>query len=302
MAERYYLGQMILGTGEPLEITKEEYEGALKAVQTLLHALDAEEKYDGVIENYRELEEFMLGQAFQSLLSIRTGDDVQFQVPRNTTARKLSNFLSSVRLYLDSAERHATAITGDAETGPQLHREKSRQFDTFASYRALEAIRNHAQHFALPVHGFTVGLRRSPDFKHSEHSFNPSISVSELAQNPRFHPPKTLQELQQGPDTLELKPMVREYVESLSTIHRCFRELTQETVDKQLEFFRELKSRLFFRDPDIDDIAIAVFPSDDEGIAVAPQTNLSSTLHNYLDYLRAKNPYLVTFAARRVTY
>ncbi|MEY9220666.1 hypothetical protein [Bradyrhizobium ottawaense] len=298
----FYVGQMFFSADPPIEISEDEYNAALAAVQSLLHALDAEEKYDNLLENYRELEEFILSQSFQSLLSIRIAYASHFQAPRSTTARKLANFLSSVRLYQDSIERHAVAITGDESVGPAVHREKSRQFDSRQSYRTLEALRNHAQHFALPVHGFTVGMRRTPDLEHTEHEFSPEIQVDELAQNPGFHPKKTLVELQAGPNKLKLKPMVREYIESLSAVHEQFRALTASATEKQLEIFRELKSRLFFRNPGIQDIAIGVFQADDEGIKIGEQTNLSATLPDYLSQLREKNSHLVSFASRRITY
>jgi hypothetical protein len=293
---------MFFSADPPIEIAKDEYDAALVAVQCLLHALDAEEKYDNLLENYREFEEFILSQSFQSLLSIRFSDATHFQAPRSTTARKLANFLSSVKLYQDSIKRHVIAITGDASAGSTLHEERSRQFDSFQSYRTLEALRNHAQHFALPVHGFTVAMRRTPDLQHSEHEFSPELQVDELAQNPRFHPKKTLVELQAGPNKIKLKPQVREYIASLSTIHERFRALTASETDRHLEVFRELKFRLFLRNTEIHDVAIAVFPGDENGAKIGEHTNLSSTLPDYLDQLRGKNRHLINFAARRIAY
>jgi hypothetical protein len=243
MADQYFVGQLFFNSGPSLEISKDEYDRALAAVDALLHAIDAEEKFDSLLENYRELEDFMLGQAFQSLLSTQIDDNVWFQSVRATTARKLSNFMSSVRLYQDSVERHARAITGDAETASKVHEEKSRQYDSRASYRTLEALRNHAQHYALPVHGITVARSKTPDLEYLDHEFSPHIDVAELAENRDFHPSKTLAELRRGPNKLKLKPLVREYVESLSTVHQCFREHTKEQVGECKQFVLGLKLR-----------------------------------------------------------
>lgn len=79
MPDRYFVGQLFLNSGPSLEISRDEYDKALVAVNSLLHSIDAEEKYDGLIENFREFEDFMLGQAFQSLLSTYFDDNVRVQ-------------------------------------------------------------------------------------------------------------------------------------------------------------------------------------------------------------------------------
>lgn len=237
MSKRYVLAQMVLSNGGAIELSKKEYEAIVRAVEKLLSCLDAEEKFDCVIENYRDLEKYILDQAFQALFS-RGLDDVASQSPRNTTSRKLSNLLSSVRLYQDTIGRDTKVITGDDAAAAQITADKSRQFDASLSYRILDALRNHAQHHALPVHGYSIGSKWTEGREISEHEFEAVISVSELAANADFGPPKTLAELKAGPEKLELKPMVREYVECLSTIHQQFRELTKSAVDQQLMHHR----------------------------------------------------------------
>jgi hypothetical protein len=100
---------MLLESDAEVEITEAEFGAIISATGALMHCIDAEEKFDAIIENYRELEGFMLDQSLQSMLSARV-DDISFQIPRSTTSRKLANFLSSVRLYHDSIGRHAKAI------------------------------------------------------------------------------------------------------------------------------------------------------------------------------------------------
>lgn len=302
MADRYFIGQISFNSGPSLEISKDEYDKARAAINSLLHAVDAEEKYDGLIENYREFEDFMLGQAFQSLLSTHFDDNVWVQSVRTTTARRLSNFMSSVRLYQDSVERHVRAITGDAETASKVSEEKSRQFDNRVSYRALEALRNHAQHYALPVHGFTVARRRAKEMDYIEHEFSPHIDVSELAENRDFHPPKTLAELKRGPNKLKLKTMVREYVESLSTVHQRFRELTQECIGDSKQHILGLKLKWLADKRAAHDLGIAVFPGDDKGNKTALETNLSKALFEYHAYLQRRHSHLVGFTRRRIAY
>lgn len=152
------------------------------------------------------------------------------------------------------------------------------------------------------MHGHSVKRQWTKDHKISEHEFEAVISVAELAANPEFKPKKTLDEIKNGPEKLELKPMVREYVECLSTIHHEFRELTKSAVDQQLRTIAEAKARLFAAFPDAKDIGLAVYLADDDGIKIGEETPVSGTMGRYLEFLQAKNRHLVNFARRRVKY
>lgn len=299
--ERYLLSPMLLSTSAEIELSKAEYATVVSAVEKLLSCLDAEEKFDCIIENYRDLEKYILNQAFQALFAERY-DDVTFHVPTNTISRKLSNLLSSVRLYQDTIGQHASIITGDDIAAAKIKATKSFQFDSSLSYRTLDALRNHAQHHALPVHGYSVGRSRSHDHDFIDHEFEAVISVAELAANPKFDPKKTLVELKSGPEKLQLKPLIREYVECLSTIHHEFRELIKPAVDQQIRIIAEAKGRLFAAFPGTRDIGLAVFMADDEGLKIGEETGLSGTMEKYLEFLQAKNKHLVNFAQRRIVY
>jgi hypothetical protein len=242
----------------------------------------------------------MLDQAFESIFS-RFQDGVAFQAPRNTTARKLSNFLSSVRLYQDTVGRHAKSITKDEAVGTAIGTAMSHQFDSSLSYRVLDALRNYAQHQTLPIHGFSMDHRWVEDRSYSEHEFQPVVIVKELARNPDFRK-KTLDEIINGPETLKLKPMVRDYVESLSTIHEEFRAKTQSSTDQYLNTIAMAKGRLFGKFAGTEDVGLAVFEADNEGLKVGNETGLSKTLGDYLEFLRKKNRHLVSFARRRVAH
>jgi hypothetical protein len=69
MAARYQLAKMVLSSSAAIELSKAEYEALIGAVKKLLSCLDAEEKFDCVIENYRDLEKYILDQALQALFS-----------------------------------------------------------------------------------------------------------------------------------------------------------------------------------------------------------------------------------------
>jgi hypothetical protein len=299
MTNRYVIASMLLESDAEVEITEAEFEAIIFATAALLHCIDAEEKFDAIIENYRELEGFMLDQSLQSMLSARL-DDVLFQVPRSTTSRKLGNFLSSVRLYHDSVARHAKAITNE-DAGQKIKNAAHGQYDGSLDYRIMEALRNHSQHHALPVYSYSVRRWWDQNHEFSNHEFKPNISVSELAQNPDFKK-TTMAEMQKGPDILKLKPMLRNYVEGLSTIHQSFRDATQTCVLQQMFVIEQNRQRFTSAHPNEPDMAISTYQADDEGMKVSVEHELAKTLIDYVSFLQRKNRHLVNFARRRIAY
>lgn len=169
MPEHYLLSSVVLSSGGRIELSNDEYEAIVQAIKNLLSCLDAEEKFDCIVENYRDLEQYMLNQAFDSLFG-KNPDSIGFQVWRSTTSRKLSNLLSSVRLYQDMIGRHAKHINGDEMAATKINADKSRQFDSSLSYRTLDTIRSHAQHHALPIHGISVAKGATKAIGASRHS------------------------------------------------------------------------------------------------------------------------------------
>lgn len=300
MSERYLLSSMVLSRGGTIGLSRAEYETIVQAVENILSCLDAEEKFDCIIENYRDLEQYMLNQAFDSLFG-NTPDSIGFQVWRSTTSRKLSNLLSSVRLYQDTIGSHAKHINADELASTKINADKSRQFDSSLSYRALDAIRNYSQHYALPIHGISVAKRTTEARDFFEHEFKAYINVAELAASPKLVSKKVLAELQRGPERLEIKRLVREYVECLSELHYDFRELTKIAVDKQFRIIADARARLFAAFPNEPD-ALAVYAVNEDDIKVGEETFLSGSLDKYLSFLRNKNRHLVNFARHRVTY
>ncbi|MGM4924385.1 hypothetical protein AB8A31_15835 [Tardiphaga sp. 804_B3_N1_9] len=297
----YVLGSLIIAHSDAVvSVTVDEYLALRKAVDGLLHRIDAEEKFDAVVENYKELEEFILNQALQAVFSHGGHDHVSAQAPRSTTARKVLNFLSSARLYCSTIETHAAAITGEKSSAASVKAAMGREFDTSMSYRIMDALRNYAQHSALPVHGYTVASGWNSDRTIMDHEFDPQIRVSDLADDSNFKK-ETLAQIKNGPPTLKLKPLAREYLESLSNIHNDFRGATNKSVEALSQKVVDAKKRLTDND-EIPDIGIALFEVDEEGYKIGEPTNLSRSLTDYLLYLERKNRQLVNFSKRRIAY
>lgn len=300
MSERFILTSMILSSSEAIELTQNEFDTLREAVSGLLVCIEAEENFDCIIENYRELEESMFGEALHSVMS-RQMDSISSQAPRSTAARKLANFLSMVRLYCSTIETHTSNIIGDPSGAAQIKTAMSAQFDSSKSYRIMDGLRNYAQHAALAVHSYSLGAAWSSDREYLEHQFEPAVEIAFLAADPRFRK-KTLEEIKDGPSLLKVKPLAREYVECLSTIHSDFRVITHATTNRFSIAIADARRRLAEQFPDAPRMFMAIYKTDIDGIAIGEKTNLSKTLTDYVAFLQQKNQKLINFSKRRVAY
>lgn len=101
-----------------------------------------------------------------------------------------------------------------------MKQKKSQEYDSCLGYRVIEALRNYAQHRGLPVHNLQYNSTFHPDSPNdsSEHSITPSLRVSRLKEEKKFKS-SVLKELEAIGDLIDLKPLVRQYMESLGRIH-----------------------------------------------------------------------------------
>ncbi len=221
----YLLHQSTLSSSASLRIEQQEYEAIKAAKDGLATIFSAEQKYDALMENYAELEKSLIDEAldhmiFSDALSTRAdsaGDIIN---------RRVLNLLASARLYLDALPRHvATILSADQAAAERVRNIPAKLYDRSLGYRVMEAIRNYAQHRELPVHGFQ--WRSEWEDIHREdarlsYSVAPKLNVNSLRADAKFKR-SVLAELDVlGPDVL-LMPLLREYIETLSTLHEEFR-------------------------------------------------------------------------------
>jgi hypothetical protein len=149
--------------------------------------------------------------------------------------RRLANFLTMARLYLDQTDNEIRTIYGEqSETVARIGAERKNQYDRRLGYRAMEAIRNSLQHRSLPITSFTYPYdwEGRASSKRLCHRVTASITFEYLRDDARFKP-AVLKELEAGGDEKrDVTPFVREYVEGLSSVHERLRQLTSDDVER----------------------------------------------------------------------
>src|SRR5215467_1784110 len=111
-------------------ISAAEFQEIKIARANLLEALFIEEKMDIVIENYLEFETEILSSSARQMVQ----HDFSYfsaQSQRNLFSRRIMNFLSASRGYLDQTQHHISNIFGeDSPVAVRFQKSTSNQYDS----------------------------------------------------------------------------------------------------------------------------------------------------------------------------
>lgn len=260
--------------------------------------MDVEDKYDVIIQNYLEFEFSILEETTRELLEpSRTA--VENQRVRRLFARRLSNVLSSARLYLDTLDHHSKQIVTDDPIGlDRIQKAPSVEYDRSLNYRVIEALRNHAQHSSLPVHGLTVGTTQNA--AGVTYSIDPHLDLDQLRADKKFKA-KVLHELEQQDDDIFLKPAIRSYIESLGAIQQTFRNNTEAPHQRALQRMRKAKAQFVELHPSEGTIALAAVRSS-ASEDYAEVVYIIGHREAYLEYFKSQAIHMLNFSQRRVEY
>lgn len=215
------LMKVVLGEKHFLEIPKGTIDLLQASMKDLREMVDIEQKFAILYSNFIELEEEMavgaVRDAYQRLESITDMFDYRLLI-----TRRVGNLLSSARLYVDQTKHHiSTLFPKDAAKLKEVSDLFSHEYDTRQGYRVMEALRNYGQHRGLPVHGMTHDARWLDDdlpTQRIEYNSALNISTKELEADGTFKPAVMAELTSQG-EWIDLKPMVRDYMEGLAAVH-----------------------------------------------------------------------------------
>lgn len=227
---RYGITKTVLSCNNFIEVSRDEYETARAAKQKLAEALNIEEKINFVLENYVEYEQELLHSSLDYMMF--SGRDWSSSIDEiHTINRRLINLLTTCRLYIDQTKHDINSIFEDASQLESLKREMSREYDSNFGYRVFEALRNYVQHRSFPIHRMGHASKRieTESGIFVKHTVAPRIDVTRLKEDEKFKR-SVLNELQGLGDYVDIKPLLRQYIESLARIHTFIRNLLADKV------------------------------------------------------------------------
>lgn len=237
---QYGLTRLVLGFDGFVSLSLEEYSLIKRARNSLLVALFIEEKFDILLENYFEYELSLLSLSERDML-FRDLDSSRAHSDRRLISRRIANLLSSSRSYADQVLHHIREIYGeDSVQYDAVWKAKNRQYDGLFGYRVMEALRNHVQHRGYPIHSLSYD-RRVVEEGNLAFRVIPWINVLTLVDDDKFKKSvaKEISARVNKKNRLDIRPLVREYIEGLYCVHSAVRDSMSKDIQKWEERLKE---------------------------------------------------------------
>jgi len=240
----FYLVAFSSGGKEIHNICHDFHANLITAKEVLLIALDFELRYDLLLENYLDLETYVLGAAVESSVFPGRGGSLLPNV-RHQINRRLSNLLSRARLYIDQTAHSLSKSSNlPISAAKNFRTRRNKKYDDDPEYRIMEALRNYSQHCGFPAQSITFGIHldeREKDFPKNRHSVTFGILPEMLKKDSAFKPAvaKELEELSDKNGCVSAMPIVRRYLSCLAEIHSDLRKELAELFKISDERFSE---------------------------------------------------------------
>lgn len=213
--------------------------------------------------------------------------------------RLVGAFLSAVRLYLDSFCTHAKAISGGAIDQDTAKALSAHEYDSNFCYRVMEAIRNHAQHRAFPVHRTT--FKQNYDDKQNLHTYAVDFFfLIEEIEDGKFKA-AIKSEIEATGKPVNLKACVRSYFASVCDIHEQCRKLFNEYRDKAYATIDGARKQWVDSFPNSPLLAVEAAKFKGEFVdKSADAVSISPQIEEYRQFLASKTRAMTNMIKRRV--
>jgi hypothetical protein len=238
--QRYGLVCAFLGSKSVLEISQQVHQEITRDKEVLREAILFEQKFDLVVANHLDLEKTLNNLAAETMIH-RDQGYLDFQNAILLVNQRINNLLSACRGYLDQADHHV-GILANLLGGIQIpfSSERSRLYDSNPHYAFAETLRNYSQHRGFAVSNVTFGSHRIENEDSSSivrHSVQAFIDVEALLENPKTKT-TVVDWLNASPEKIDARPVLRDYVAALATIHESVRKVIEDGVAKAEEFLQ----------------------------------------------------------------
>lgn len=232
----YKITRLVIGEPRAISISETEFNEIATARERLVTMLALEEKLQYVLENFAEYEGELLRLSVKQMVWT-VQDWSVFRTAMHGVNRRVVNLLSTTRLYLDQVQYDLSGMYGkESAQFAGLRARISAEYDAEIAYRAMEALRNHVQHRAMPVQSMSFPLEVVGEDEQEKFKFSvvPALVLSKLRENKDFKASvlNELTSLAGKKDQIQLSPLIRVYVESICKIHEELRRLTDSDVQK----------------------------------------------------------------------
>ena len=298
---KYILEGIRSGTLKQKNLSGSEYAELIQTKERLIEVYHIEEKFDLLLGNYSELENSLLTSAVEHMVYGPQGAQ-WYLTQKNYIVRRIVNLLGSCRLYIDQTRHHLSRIYGRSTEIPDAFKSLVHsEYNSCSSYRIMDALRNYSQHRGYPFQamGFPIKMVDPKNSKNMLFSITPLIQPKIMAKDHRTKR-NILNELMSKGEYVDIKPIYREYIESLWRIHSGLRAmiahhvaewdlLVMQTVN---DFYESTKALNMFR--------LGIIRKGEDG-SIAEAEDLSHEMIQERRYYEHRNRNLINISKRYVT-
>lgn len=228
----FYLRKNTLAQPQTVRITQEQFEDIRCAVNIQVESLYIEQKYDFVMANYLEFEESILQSGLSHML-LGGHDRKEFNADTALFNRRIMNLLTAYKTYDDTYRQHINRIfLRDKEILRQVKDSFSKEYDSRVGYWLIPKIRNYVQHQGFPMHSSSYGSKWIEDkqgIQRSRYAVDLYISPEELSEG-KFNL-EVRERLSQMADKVDLKFIIRDFMEGFSAAHNRNREILADRLE-----------------------------------------------------------------------
>ena len=158
--------------------------------------------------------------------------------------RRLLNYLSSVRTYLDHSETFLKRLFGKESEQVKLFKTICSGFyDTFFSYRFFYKLRNYAQHCGLPISNIRTSIESQPELDATKITMHLKFDKQKLLDGFDWDQ-KTRNDLKQMGSEFDFMPLFIENAENIRTVATEKDKIVLSAVSNAAAYLRSLGQHL----------------------------------------------------------
>lgn len=212
-----------------IPIGEVEYNEIRQARAKLDAYTSLEEHFNLIVHNYRDVESYIFEASLDNMLFSGFRPD-RFSDMTSRFNRLCIGMLSSVRLYVDTVVTLCRAVSDEDGLDDRVRTLLGEKYDASYHFRVMEALRNYAQHRALPTH--STAIRRSTDRRTRAKTFSVEFRfVTKYVQRDSKFKARTLSEIEELGGKVSLNEALREYFVCLAEFHHDVRRLLRPAID-----------------------------------------------------------------------
>lgn len=233
---KYIIYSKNITNGFQEELTQQQFEDLAKSKEILGEVFAKEKIYNIILINYYEFEKELFEITLED--EIFNSDYSKFSEYISKTEQRILNLLSSITLYLDSfkddlkgTQKYSTYLKdefGDIVNYLNESRTDNKQVEI------MRLLRNHVQHNGLLITNFSLnGVNLSDELREQTLKFE----IEKISIKARDFKPENFEELD---EKIDLKKVIRVYVDFISHVHQKFRESINEKTTNARNKFEEI--------------------------------------------------------------